>query len=391
MDDDGNPKPRKTSSPLPNGVAKAHTHMVRLSKRCSELNLCSRREADEILNRGKSSKVRIFVDGEDVTKHGVGYKIPADCSSVHIGAVPKAADVLNPDPSDADPLDATTDEYLSWESRGRETIILNKPTGYVTGLPRFAAGRGSWTHSVPLGPSGGPGGQTAHAYKACLNLVHEDTYYHGGKSYTNPPSPHLVRRLLSKEKGKGLAPAGRLDIGSSGLVIMTRDGVIAKLLVGEGHRKVEKEYVVTVCEKGATRGVDPRSRARKDARLKKNDKVDSGAADATSAQRPNLKRPLQPLLLAGTNNGADTGGTISRPIASAAWIGPDKVRVVMGAGQSKEFRRVVEETLGLEVRSIRRVRVGPVMLGKLPVGKWRFLSKREGEELLANAQRALKV
>lgn len=199
LDDDGKPKHYKDS-----GIPHQHNaSMVRLSKRCSELNLCSRREADAILKLGRSSKVRIFVDGEDVTHHGVGHKIPSGCSSVHIGAVPEATDVLNPVPltgdededgGAADPLEKTTDDFLSWESRGRETIVLNKPTGYVSGLPRFAPGRGSWTQSVPLDPDAGPGAATAHAYKACLNLIHENTYYHGGKTYTNPPNPHLVKR-----------------------------------------------------------------------------------------------------------------------------------------------------------------------------------------------------
>lgn len=69
---------------------------VRLSKRCSELNLCSRREADAILSKGRRSRVRIFVNGEDVTHHGVGYKVPKGVENLHIGAVPKATDVLNP-------------------------------------------------------------------------------------------------------------------------------------------------------------------------------------------------------------------------------------------------------------------------------------------------------
>lgn len=183
-------------------------------------------------------------------------------------------------------------------------------------------------------------------------------------------TPFACHRLLSKEKGKGLAPAGRLDIGSSGIVILTRDGVVAKLLVGEGNaRKVEKEYIVTLCEMGSARRSDPRLRPRKDARKRErmSDEFKSGvvSAEAPAANRPNLRRPLKPLLLAGTNNGADTGGAVSRPVQSAEWIGTDKIRVIMRAGQSKEFRRLVEVTLGLEVKAIRRVRVGPIMLGKV--------------------------
>ena len=45
--------------------------------------------------------------------------------------------------------------------------------------------------------------------------------------------------------GEGLAPAGRLDIDSTGLLILTQDGTMAKKIIGE-NVVVEKEYLVKV-------------------------------------------------------------------------------------------------------------------------------------------------
>ena len=47
-----------------------------------------------------------------------------------------------------------------------------------------------------------------------------------------------------------------------------------------------------------------------------------------------------------------------------------------------QVRRMVEEFLKLTVVELRRVRIGPISLGALPQGKWRFLSDREGEEMM---------
>jgi 23S rRNA pseudouridine2604 synthase len=48
---------------------------------------------------------------------------------------------------------------------------------------------------------------------------------------------------------RGLAPAGRLDIDSTGLLVLTQDGRVAKALIGEDS-DIEKEYLVRVaCRK----------------------------------------------------------------------------------------------------------------------------------------------
>ena len=50
---------------------------------------------------------------------------------------------------------------------------------------------------------------------------------------------------FSPQQLRGLAPAGRLDIDSTGLLVLTQDGRIARQLIGEDSG-MEKEYLVRV-------------------------------------------------------------------------------------------------------------------------------------------------
>src|SRR5829696_1274519 len=102
----------------------------------------------------------------------------------------------------------------------RVTILLNKPIGYVSGQPE-------------------PG------YKPAVTLITPDSQYSADRS-----GPVFEREHL-----KGLAPAGRLDIDSTGLLVLTQDGRIARQLVGQ-DREIEKEYLVRVDGKLAARGLE---------------------------------------------------------------------------------------------------------------------------------------
>ncbi|GMH96703.1 hypothetical protein TrST_g5296 [Triparma strigata] len=353
-----------SSSPSP-VLPSASPHLVRLSKRCSELSLLSRRECDELLSN--PGKIRIYVDGEDVTNKGVGYKIPATTTDVKVCHRPSSSSlssVLNPSEITPSSISSSAAGYSSWQSRSRETIILNKPIGYVTGQPEFAARKGSWTSSMKF-----DSGVVGHAYKSIMTLVHEESYYHG-KTHQNPPSSNLIKRLLSIDKGKGLAPAGRLDINSSGLVVLTRDGVMARKIIGETS-EVEKEYIVEVMAKDEEKG----GRVEKvNSRRKRGDaEEEAPETPASSVGRPSLA----PLLKA-----TSLQGKAIKPVVSASWAAPGRLRIVLKEGKKRQVRRMISELMGLEVRGLRRVRVGPITMGKLPVGGWRFLSQREGEELL---------
>jgi 23S rRNA pseudouridine2604 synthase len=137
---------------------------------------------------------------------------------------------------------------------------------------------------------------------------------------------------LDRRHFQGLAPAGRLDIDSQGLIVFTQNGVIAKELIGEDS-SVDKEYLVRV------RG-----------RLSADD-------------------------LKLLNHGLELDGVKLKP-AQVSWLNQDQLRFVLREGRKRQIRRMCE-AVGLEVVGLKRVRIGKIMLGHLPEGKWRFLKPGE--------------
>ena len=131
---------------------------------------------------------------------------------------------------------------------------------------------------------------------------------------------------------RGLAPAGRLDIDSTGLLVFTQDGRIAKQLIGSDSA-VEKEYLVRVEGKLSEQGL----------------------------------RLLR--------HGLELDGVKLKP-ARVSWQNEDQLRFVLREGRKRQIRRMCE-AVGLVVTGLRRVRSGGVPLGALPVGKWRYLRRGE--------------
>ncbi len=177
------------------------------------------------------------------------------------------------------------------------TIVLNKPMGYVSGQPE-------------------------KGYKAAVSLLNAQSRFQGDKS----PLKFQHGQL------KGLAPAGRLDIDSTGLLVLTQDGRIAKLLIGE-NSEIEKEYLVRV----------------------------EGKLDGNG--------------LALLNHGLSLDGVKLRP-ARVSWQNEDQLRFVLREGRKRQIRRMCE-LVGLKVTGLKRVRIGRVKLGELPQGQWRYLGENE--------------
>ncbi len=136
---------------------------------------------------------------------------------------------------------------------------------------------------------------------------------------------------------RSLVPAGRLDIDSVGLLVLTQNGRIAKQLVGE-NSKVEKEYLVRV----------------------------------TSADGNRLSDDGLALL----RHGLELDGVALRP-AGVEWLNEDQLRFVLREGRKRQIRRMCE-AVGLQVLGLKRVRIGRVVLGDLPPGQWRYLCDDEG-------------
>lgn len=179
----------------------------------------------------------------------------------------------------------------------RVTILIHKPVGYVSG-------------------------QAEDGYTPAVALIGPQSQYANDRS----------GRRFDRTHKQGLAVAGRLDIDSAGLLVLTQDGRIAKHLIGETS-PVEKEYLVRV----------------------------AGS--------------LSELGLAQLNHGLSLDGRALRP-AKVRWQNVDQLQFILQEGRKRQIRRMCE-LVGLKVVGLKRVRIGRVALGDLPVGQWRFLREDE--------------
>jgi 23S rRNA pseudouridine2604 synthase len=62
--------------------------------------------------------------------------------------------------------------------------------------------------------------------------------------------------------------------------------------------------------------------------------------------------------------------------AKVSWANEDQLRFVLREGRKRQIRRMCE-AVGLLVTGLKRVRIGSVVLGKLPAGQWRYLREDE--------------
>jgi 23S rRNA pseudouridine2604 synthase len=137
-----------------------------------------------------------------------------------------------------------------------------------------------------------------------------------------------------------LAPLGRLDMDSRGLLLLSDDGVLAKAVIGPTS-DLEKEYLVRV-----------------------------------TGQVTEKK-------LALLGHGLQLDGRQLRR-AKIAQLGPQKLRFVLKEGRNRQIRRMCE-LVGLHVVDLFRVRIGPLQLGDLPEGRWRVLTPDERAAMLQAA------
>ncbi|MEZ5961197.1 MAG: pseudouridine synthase [Hyphomonadaceae bacterium] len=134
-----------------------------------------------------------------------------------------------------------------------------------------------------------------------------------------------------------LAPLGRLDQDSRGLLLLSEDGVLAKAAIGE-ESKLDKEYLVGV-------------------RGQINDRK-----------------------LALLQHGLELDGKKLK-LAKIDVVEPYRIRFILNEGRKRQIRRMCE-LVELEVVDLLRVRIGPLWLGDLPEGKWRALTPAERDELI---------
>ncbi|WP_410174904.1 pseudouridine synthase [Mycetohabitans endofungorum] len=259
---------------LRRGIEANVSGQMRLSKRMSELGLCSRREADEWIEKGW-----VRVDGQIIDT--LGAKVTA---TQRIDVLPNAR-----------------------AAQARQvTIVLHKPVGYVSGQPE-------------------------DDYSPAVALVTPANRWSEDPAPTRFSATHL----------RSLAPAGRLDIDSTGLLVLTQDGRIAKQLIGE-QSEVEKEYLVRV-------------------------------RYGTHTQQVDRYFPIDKL--AQLREGLSLDGVRLKP-ARVDWQNGEQLRFVLREGRKRQIRRMCD-LVGLEVVGLKRVRIGQLALGALPPGKWRYLRADE--------------
>ena len=75
------------------------------------------------------------------------------------------------------------------------------------------------------------------------------------------------------------------------------------------------------------------------------------------------------------NHGLSLDGQALRP-AQVEWLNEEQLRFVLHEGKKRQIRRMCE-MVGLRVVGLKRVRIGGVLLGDLPIGQWRYLREDE--------------
>jgi 23S rRNA pseudouridine2604 synthase len=145
-------------------------------------------------------------------------------------------------------------------------------------------------------------------------------------------------------------PIGRLDVESSGLILLTNDGDIVNKLL-KSKSKVEKEYIVTV-DKPFT----PEA-------LKKL------ASGVFLSHTKILKNKV------GVNRRVSMGKFKTLP-AKIQKISPTQISITIVQGMNRQVRRMCE-VLGFAVKILKRVRIANIHLNELPRGKWRPLTEEE--------------
>ncbi|MFZ2393024.1 pseudouridine synthase, partial [Rhodoferax sp.] len=223
------------------------------------------------------------------------------------------------------------------------TVLINKPLGLVSG-------------------------QAEDGHEPAITLVQPQNRW----------AEDNARFFFHPSQLKSLVPAGRLDIDSTGLLVLTQDGRVARQLIGE-DAVMEKEYLVRVMYTGV---------------------LNAAAADSAAATYAAAPRPAQPGQVTQLSR-IDDDDPVSQDVqsvfpadklallrhglkldgqalqaAKVEWQNPEQLRFVLTEGKKRQIRRMCEQ-VGLKVVGLKRVRIGKVMLGNLPVGQWRYLAPHE--------------
>ncbi|DAZ99635.1 TPA: hypothetical protein N0F65_001872 [Lagenidium giganteum] len=244
---------------------------IRLAKLMAQKGLCSRREAESYIQSGA-----VYVNG---------VKVEGDWMFV---------------PEDSD---VTLSHPAQRHKQKKVTIVLNKPLGYVSAQPE-----GNLTPAIKL-----------------LTFDNECTELSRVRSRQNQEPVSLWK----------MAVCGRLDVNSTGVLLFTQDGTIAKKIL-DPNGGVEKEYLVRL-------------------NVNLNDKS------------PVINEKIEQL-----RRGVTTDDGVTYRAKSVEIINENQLRVILTEGKKRHIRHMCDY-VGFRVMALKRVRIGGIKLGKLPPGQWRYL------------------
>jgi 23S rRNA pseudouridine2605 synthase len=140
-------------------------------------------------------------------------------------------------------------------------------------------------------------------------------------------------------------PVGRLDYDTEGLLLLTTDGDLAARLMHPRH-EVDKEYEVIVLGVPDPRALD---------KLKKGVYIEGGRTSPAHVHVGSTVAGRKPTTL---------------------------LTITIGEGRNRQIRKMCS-AVGLPVRDLRRIRMGPITLGRLRPGQWRELTPAEVKRLKA--------
>ncbi|ESQ82335.1 pseudouridine synthase [Asticcacaulis benevestitus] len=239
---------------------------VRVNKWLAQTGVCSRREADALIESG-----RISIDGVAFTD--AGRKI-------------ERGQTLTMDQGGAEVLDS------------RMTVIYHKPIGIVSGQPE-------------------PGETPA------VRMIKRANVFGPANVYPDQDTK--------------LAPVGRLDKDSRGLLILSGDGVLVKAVIGP-ESDLEKEYHVRV------------------------------------------RGEIFEEKLKWLRHGLELDGRKLRP-AKVVQTGEQTLTFILKEGRNRQIRRMCD-MCELRVTDLYRPRIGAVKIGNLPEGQWRVMTPEERTALI---------
>ena len=242
---------------------KGPNESMRLSKFLSQQGICSRREADQYIERQQ-----ILINNEPAQ---LGQRVGPDDD---IEVLKKAKDNMDQ----------------------KVTIAVYKPVGYVSG------------HSEG-------------DYKPAHQLIRAESLVRS----------HPGERTLSFKQRKLLAPVGRLDIDSKGLLLLSQDGAFVKKIIGPDS-EVEKEYEVYF-------------------------------EGQLTDEKMNLLK-----------HGLELDGSPLKP-AKVKLLEDQKLQIILTEGKKRQIRRMFE-LVDLTVKSLKRVRIGSYHLSPLTPGQWKYINPK---------------